>query len=38
MLLKKKGFNVIDGEELYHLLYNPYYNEWKIKKEYIKNY
>jgi len=33
MLLKKKGFDLIGGEELFHLLYNPFYNEWKTKKE-----
>lgn len=34
MLLKKKGFDLIDGEDLFHLLYNPFYNEWKAKNEY----
>ena len=29
MLHKKKGFEILEGEELFHLLYNPYYNEWK---------
>jgi hypothetical protein len=28
---------VIDGEELFHLLYNPFFNEWLSKrKDYIK--
>lgn len=33
MLQKKKGIDVIDGEELFHLLYNPNFNEWKAIKE-----
>ena len=37
MLLLKKGFDVIEGEELYHLIYNPFYNDWKIKKDLIRN-
>lgn len=37
MLVKKQGLNILDGEELFHLLYNPYYTEWNSKKQnYIK--
>ena len=32
MLQKKKGIDVIEGEELFHLLYNPNFNEWKAIK------
>jgi hypothetical protein len=28
---------LIDGEELFHLMYNPFYNDWKLKKDQIKN-
>ena len=33
MLQKKKGIDVIEGEELFHLLYNPNFNEWKAIKD-----
>jgi hypothetical protein len=33
MIQKKNGFDVLDGEELFHLLYNPFYNEWKAIKD-----
>jgi hypothetical protein len=29
--MKKKGFDVIDGKELFHLHYNPFYDDWKKK-------
>jgi hypothetical protein len=32
MLQRKKGLDIIDGEELFHLLYNPYYQDWKSKR------
>ena len=36
-LKRKKGIDVPDGEELFHMLYNPHFNEWKSKRqEYIK--
>lgn len=36
-LERKKGLDVIDGEELFHQLYNPYFKDWKQKKQdYIK--
>ena len=37
MLSRKKGFEVIDAEELFHQMYNPYYESWKLKKsDYVK--
>ena len=37
MLAKKQGLAIVDGEELFHMLYNPYYTEWNAKKQnYIK--
>jgi hypothetical protein len=37
MLSRKKGFEVIDAEELFHQMHNPYYENWKIKKsQYVK--
>ena len=33
MLQKKKGIDVIEGEELFNLLYNPNFNEWKAIKD-----
>jgi hypothetical protein len=33
IIQKKNGFDVLDGEELFHLLYNPFYNEWKAIKD-----
>lgn len=27
------GFEIIDAEDLYMKLYNPYYGEWKEKSE-----
>ena len=37
MTQKKKGFDVVDGEELFHMLHNPYYNDWKEKRgHYVK--
>jgi len=38
MASRKKGFDVIDAEELYHQLYNPYYESWKSKKAKYVNY
>jgi hypothetical protein len=37
MLKRKKGLVVIDGEDLFHQLYNPYFTEWKEKRiQYVK--
>ena len=37
MLQRKKGLDIIDGEELFHQLSNPYYQDWKSKRqEYVK--
>ena len=33
MLDRKKGFDIIDSEELYHLMHNQYYAEWKEKRD-----
>ena len=33
MLERKKGFDVIESDELFQLLYNPHYQEWKAKRE-----
>ena len=33
MLDRKKGFDILDSDELYHLIYNPYYAEWKEKRD-----
>ena len=38
MASRKKGFDVIDAEELYHQLYNPYFESWKLKKAKYVNY
>lgn len=37
ILKRKKGFNILDGEEMFHMLYNKYYEEWKSKRQdYVK--
>lgn len=37
MLERKKGFDVIDAEELFHQMHNPYFDQWKLKKSnYVK--
>lgn len=37
MLQNKKGLDVIDADELFHLLSNQYYHEWKSKRaKYVK--
>jgi hypothetical protein len=37
MMSRKKGFDIIDAEELYHMMYNPYFESWKQKKQsYVK--
>lgn len=33
MLERKKGFDVIESEELFQLLYNPHHQEWKAARE-----
>ena len=33
----KKGLDVVDADELFHQLYNPLYEAWKLKKrKYVK--
>tara|TARA_B110000285_G_C14741450_1_gene430971 strand:+ start:366 stop:542 length:177 start_codon:yes stop_codon:yes gene_type:complete len=37
MLQNKKGLDVMDADELFHLLTDQYYPEWKSKRaKYIK--
>lgn len=37
MIQRKKGLDIVDGEELFHLLSNPYYHDWTSKRqEYVK--
>ena len=33
MLDRKKGFDIIDSDELFHLMHNPHYTEWKEKRD-----
>lgn len=34
---KRKCIEVIDAEELFHQMYNPYFDQWKSKKsQYVK--
>ena len=35
MLQRKKGFDVIESEELFQQLYNPYFKEWKLKRDQV---
>ena len=37
MLDRRKGFDIIESEELYHMMHNPYYNEWKEKRDQMIN-
>lgn len=37
LLNQDKGFDISDGEEVFHSLYNPHYTNWKQKRrDYIK--
>ena len=38
MLSRKKGFYVVCGEELFHQMYNPFYEHWMVKKSTYVNY
>ena len=31
-IAKRKGFDVVDAEDLFHIMFNPYYESWKSKK------
>lgn len=31
MVKNNKGFNIMDADELFQFLYNPFYAEWKEK-------
>jgi hypothetical protein len=34
---KRKCIEVMDAEELFHLMYNPYFDQWRSKKsQYVK--
>lgn len=33
MLQRKKGFDIMDGVELFQLLHSPNFNEWKAKRD-----
>ena len=35
MLERKKGFDILEGEDLFHKMYNPFYQDWKEKRENI---
>ena len=38
MASRKKGFDVIDAEELFHQMHNPFFDSWKSKKAKYVNY
>ena len=37
MIKNNKGFNIMDADDLFQFLYNPFFTEWKDKSAYFNN-